>query len=437
MKRDSYNNRKFISKLIIGLIVILLLIIFVVIYGLHIRDKQEEINEEIISLIDEGIKDNRIEEVVEDLQSSYEFEIVVYFNDEKFSTFDSDYEYQRNNLDRDIINYEALNKAENYDYWIAIYNISFIQNLDSMLYIIVILSCFAVQILVLSMYVFFRKTIKPIETLYDGVVNITNDPYSADEEKQKQFNVELESLAKNIKLIGSNVAQEYNYLEKDIELYKQTIASKNDLVYSLVHELKTPLSILSAYVSEVESLELRNKMELKINDVVMQVKNIMQLYKNQELFEQNTEFDINYEIREIVKNFNPVLLENGIFINVNLKGETLINSNLIEFKLIINNAISNINSYAKKDSEVFIELEKTEKFIKITFENEVDNIKNVKFDKVFDLNFSSGNKNLKDGFGMYSIKKLARANNAEVKFYNKDELVCLEITYIMGSKNEA
>ena len=190
-------------------------------------------------------------------------------------------------------------------------------------------------------------------------------------------NDEIASLSKQIDSL--RLALMYN-IDKEAESRK----ANRDLIRTLSHDLRTPLTTLNGYL-EIIALQKGNQEMYqeyiqrslgKIEEIKELSNNILsyaQVYKEEEEIKNNT---ISYEI------WFPIIKENIDFMH--LKGfnftlddqtmESSIYGNIQLIKRIFNNLFSNISKYANKEEPVLISCMVNKNIVEITLINTKDKL---------------------------------------------------------------
>ena len=235
-----------------------------------------------------------------------------------------------------------------------------------------------------------------------------------------------------------------------MEVYKgrKEIAEKNNaliksydelesFVYSASHDLRAPLlSILGviklARVQKEKGLEQINYLDLIETSVVNLdkfIKNIINYYQNRKQETNLREIDLEMLVEETYANFRHYDIAEKINFLNEIPEKTIIYSDELRIKIILNNLISNAIKYHEPSLE--------EKFVNVTYtENSdtfviavQDNGKGISSDqqeKVFDIFFTGTNgRSIGTGIGLHIVKE------AIAKL---DGTISLESTEGVGSK---
>lgn len=155
---------------------------------------------------------------------------------------------------------------------------------------------------------------------------------------------------------------------------------KSELITSVSHDLKTPLTTIVTYVDLLKDNELNNETKKEYIDIIdrnsIRLKNLIN-----DLFDISkasagtvsldlVDLDINSLIKQIIFEFEPVLNERGIEIKYSANNEKVILSlDSLKTHRIFTNLFTNINKYALDNTRVYINIEDTDSSTVITLKN--------------------------------------------------------------------
>jgi len=258
---------------------------------------------------------------------------------------------------------------------------------------ILLISGLIFVLIMLGILLFMNKVLANLEEFSTHIKN--------EQEYNKKFNNEFD-----------DVVQSYN---TTIEKMKKLIKDRENFLHFIVHELKTPLSIISLNIdSKNELLSYSIKMlSNSYNDMVYFLKlkkaptNIQKIDLDKILLDR-----INY-FKEYAK-FNKKEIDYTI-------EKTCIEVDLLDIERLIDNNLTNAIKYSTS-KKIYIKLKNSI----LTFEND-GIIKNK--DKIFDKFYTT------NGFGIglnivdtivkkYNIKLTLKTDNKVVFEYNLKELIC-------------
>lgn len=180
----------------------------------------------------------------------------------------------------------------------------------------------------------------------------------------------------------------------DITEHKHDEIRKNDFIGMVSHELKTPLTSLSAYVQllQYKFKETDNDFTIQILDKVnVQLKRMSLMidgFLNVSLLESGKILlnKTNFNLVDLIKNMaeeNRIVLPSH-FIQVIGAEEMMVNADIEKIGNVINNLIGNAAKYSKKDSLIAIKCEILEGYVIVSVEDEGIGISEDDIPKLFD-----------------------------------------------------
>lgn len=172
---------------------------------------------------------------------------------------------------------------------------------------------------------------------------------------------ELDSSGKPLGMFGithditeMTIAQ--NELKLNNEELKKTNSELDRLVYSISHELRSPLTAMMGLFSLIEHKEMGNENDELLNLVKKSVFKMDETLKEMLDYSRNTRIPVKYEQVEMRGVIETAFEDNIYFDNnfsfdkqIKIKGGETFYSDAGRIKVIINNLISNSLKYGKKD----------------------------------------------------------------------------------------
>jgi len=268
-------------------------------------------------------------------------------------------------------------------------------------------------------------------------------------EKNLDFNINYESNNE----IGQ-LCQAFNDMK--IELQKSLVSQwrmeqeKLDMVESLVHDMKTPLSIISGYIELIESSNLTDneKFQKYISTIKTNIDRSFSFIRKIQYNDLNTNIkltciDIITFIKKKVENYNIISKQNNITITLNIdneqKFEKSIFINIENLERIIDNIMSNSFRYTPQNGHINITLKIDTKKVYLSIWNsgipfyisDIDNI----FNKAYrgSILNKKENPDLHAGLGLYIAKQLTEQNGGTIHAFNpKEGGACIEFNIKCG-----
>lgn len=214
----------------------------------------------------------------------------------------------------------------------------------------------------------------------------------------------------------------------DITEHKQDEIRKNDFIGMVSHELKTPLTSLSAYVQLLQRKfkETDNDFTIQILDKInVQLKRMSLMidgFLNVSLFESG-KISLNKTNFNLVDLINTVAEENRIvltshFIQVISSKEMIVNADIDKIGNVINNLIGNAAKYSKKHSLIAIKCEIKEGYVVVSVEDEGIGIKENDIPKLFERFYRVESPDTKTiagfGVGLYICAEIIERHQGKI-----------------------
>lgn len=278
----------------------------------------------------------------------------------------------------------------------------------------------AIIVLILTIIVSFlisKKISKPL-------VSLTN---TANEIKRGNYNIRsgIKTKTKEIDDLSFSI----NYLAESLH---QQEGLRKRLTSDLVHEIKTPLTILNNFIDafldgvwepDSEKLESCKEEILRLSKMVDNLKNIY-LLEESKLNLSKAEFNLSKFLSKIINTFTPIYQKKNIQISHSIVDNIIVFMDMDKIKQIIYNLLSNAYRYTDADGQVKVSLEKNKSNIIIkVMDNgigiEKEDIINI-FERFYRTDLSRARETGGAGIGLTIVKTLTEAHEGEI--YVESEL---------------
>ena len=206
-----------------------------------------------------------------------------------------------------------------------------------------------------------------------------------------------------------------------------SLTQKDTFIKYSVHEIKTPLSIISLNNQLREKTLGEDKYTKKINSAIKTLKNS---YEDMSFFISQNYIDYDKEIiniKELLKNrvdyFKSIAIEQGREISLEVNNDLFLNISKTEISRLIDNNLSNAIKYSKIKSTIKVELkENSLKFI--SQGKQIANTKAI-FEKYKRYDNSTGG----HGLGLSIVKDVALKNSISIDVSSKNGENIFEYTF--------
>ncbi|HEX8376356.1 MAG TPA: HAMP domain-containing sensor histidine kinase, partial [Pedobacter sp.] len=221
----------------------------------------------------------------------------------------------------------------------------------------------------------------------------------------------------------------YGYLLTIILRQKRLAEMKDDFVNNMTHELKTPITIISAAVEGMQSfnalqdkektnryLEISRKELNRLNDLVTKVLH-MASYEKKDIQLSKEKIEVNELINEIIESFKNHS-EKVLTIKFESSSVKYIEADPVHFRNAISNLIDNAIKYSDKQVDITIRCFSDEDYLSISIADKGIGIPSAQLSQIFEKfhRVSTGNlHNVKGtGLGLSYVKYVAEMHGGKV-----------------------
>ncbi len=203
---------------------------------------------------------------------------------------------------------------------------------------------------------------------------------------------------------------------------------QNRIIASISHDIKTPLTSIIGYSDLIEEDNLTKeeikKYNQKIYGKALHLKNVLATFddylinqKGQKL--KLTAIKIKDLVEEIEKDYKLELMNNGVelVIKTNIEKE-IIKLDIVKFKRIISNLISNSMRYLNENGCILIEITSDKDNFFFHFKDNGQGVDGKIIDKIFEPLFTTDNSRKISGLGLSICKEFVLMHEGSITGYN-------------------
>ena len=399
MKKKSISRKILIGLIFITTVNILTLGLWFLCNVEPMVNRKKALKKEIVT---KEIKDNyqSLDNLIFDLDNIKK-EKEITFSIEKEKTL-------KDKQDLYLFSKKVLINNESY-----IVNAYFYKNM-SILKLILELLAFQSILLTICMFLVFLfardKIIKPVNKIIDAIRNYKFGKKPEPVPAENEFAL---------------IQNEFVSLVDSLEEEKK---EQNRIIASISHDIKTPLTSILGYSNLIEEENLTKeeikKYNQKIYEKALHLKNVLATFddylinqKEQKL--ELTSIKIKDLVEEIEKDYKLELMNNGVelIIKTSLEKE-IIKLDIVKFKRIISNLISNSMRYLNADGEVLIEITSDKDNYFLHFKDNGPGVEEKILDKVFEPLFTTDNSRKISGLGLSICKEFVLMHGGSITGYN-------------------
>lgn len=232
----------------------------------------------------------------------------------------------------------------------------------------------------------------------------------------------------NLKADPSGTFSTFTGVVMDVTEQQLDEQRKNDFIGMASHELKTPLTSLTAIV-QVAHEKLKNNEDKflsgameKANTQVKRMSNMINSFLNvsrlesSKLYIDKSDFDMCRVIEEVVR--EAEITATGHRIQLHNSGPILVNADQEKMASVVSNLISNAVKYSPKGTNIEVKCEMRNNKVYVSVKDEGIGLAPDDKNKVFDRYFRAQNNNRNHisgfGIGLYLSAEIIRCHNGEI-----------------------
>ena len=287
----------------------------------------------------------------------------------------------------------------------------------------------------------FTKPIVELNVIAEKMSNLDfSQKYNSDGSEDEIDNLgksinamseKLEGTIKQLKIYNSE-------LEKDIEKRSKIDEMRKQFISDVSHELKTPISLIQGYAeglledvnTDDESRKYYSEVILdesnKMDKLVKQLLELMKLEYDNRLF-NNSIFDITGLIKEVIRKYNIIILENNIKVEFDFNNRINVNSDDFYIEQVVTNYITNAIRYSKpvKDKRIIrIKVRENKNKVRVCVFNTGENIAEEELEKIwgrfYKVDTSRNRENGGTGIGLSYVKAVMNNYQNDYGVENKE-----------------
>ena len=230
------------------------------------------------------------------------------------------------------------------------------------------------------------------------------------------------------------------HIQEIILFKKSKMAQLGEMIDSVAHQWKTPISIIKLYAEHSilllqsknkdikKVVEFQNKSILQINHLVNTIDEFKAFYKPVSVLE-------NIPIKAVIDS-TLILMKDELIrhtINTNIKGDTTSVFSIIpnEFKHILINLFNNSkDAFIKNDIDnriITLNIINDYKYSQLEIYDNAGGIPEDVLNHIFEPNFTTKNNEMGDGVGLYIVKKIIEKIDGKIEAQNTNDGVCFKI----------
>lgn len=280
--------------------------------------------------------------------------------------------------------------------------------------------------------------------MVDGLRSISK---SVEQMKEGNFDITLDLDGNDeVSVLARSVLEMSDEIKAMMEKQKRLEQEKDDLITSVAHDLRTPLTSILGYLDlilynqeismeeKVKYLTIVNKKSLQLKKLIEELFDYTRYSKNQ-MIPKKIKLDITKFMEQIVEEFYPSFYENQIEVCTNFSTKSIfIDADGDLLARAIGNILNNAVKYGADGKQIIITMKEVKSQIKISIINFGQIIPKEDIDKIFDRFFrveqSRSEKTGGTGLGLAIAKSIFELHEASVEVTSGEEGTEFLITFL-------
>lgn len=281
-----------------------------------------------------------------------------------------------------------------------------------------------------------RKMVDGIRSISRGVEQI----------KEGNFDIEFELKSNDeVTALAHSILDMSDEIKAMMEKQKRLEQEKDDLITSVAHDLRTPLTSILGYLDlilynqeisaeeKLKYLTIVNKKSLQLKKLIGELFDYTKYSKNQ-MIPKKVKLDITKFMEQIVEEFYPSFYENKIEVCTKFPNKSIyIDADGDLLARAIGNILNNAVKYGADGKQIIIAMKEVKSQIKISIINFGQIIPEEDIDKIFDRFFrveqSRSEKTGGTGLGLAIAKSIFELHEANVEVTSGEEGTEFLITF--------
>jgi len=259
----------------------------------------------------------------------------------------------------------------------------------------------------------YTETI-PIRRIMAGVEAITNGDFSY---RIEPFLFGSGSNAYNPIIAGINIMAE--------EL-SNTETLRTDFIANVSHELKTPLSTISAYCEILQDPSLsEEERALRVQTILRSVRNLSDLItnilrlnrlENQEINSRKEVYSLSNQVVECVLGFETKWEAKGLDINADIAEDVLVEGDSELLSIVWNNLLSNAIKFTEPGGRIGVEVKKSKDFVEVSVSDTGCGISSQTGKHIFDKFYQGDTSHATEGngLGLSMVKRIVDLHDGRI-----------------------
>jgi signal transduction histidine kinase len=213
-------------------------------------------------------------------------------------------------------------------------------------------------------------------------------------------------------------------VEQKTEDLNRLLKKQDSFIKHAIHEINTPLAVIMTHLDIYKMKFGENRYLSKIEAGTKIIANIYDdlsyMVKKERFNYEKESLNFSLFLKSRIDFFEEIALGNRHKILINIEEDIFIDFNKIELQRIIDNNLSNAIKYAKKESDIVVELKRVSKYILLKFKT--NSLKIEDTNRIFEAFHQVEVQQSGFGLGLEIVASICQKNSIEVEVKSDDEI---------------
>lgn len=198
---------------------------------------------------------------------------------------------------------------------------------------------------------------------------------------------------------------------KDIQALQDKQKSNKLMIYQWVHQLKTPLSVISLIAENHSGDEEYNKVLQSVKQIHYDLNQVLNMYQLESI-ENNfhsEKVNLHHMVKDCINELKSMFIENQIYPKLHIEENMYVYTDYKWIKFVLYQLLTNAVKYSDAGKCVFIFAKENKESITISIQDEGCGIEKSDINRIFNLFFTGQNGRMRkesSGLGLYMVKKI-------------------------------
>lgn len=228
-----------------------------------------------------------------------------------------------------------------------------------------------------------------------------------------------------------NNLENYNFiLREDNQYMKEYEQTRRMLLCNITHDLKTPLAVISSQVEMISTCKEQEKKDYYYKSAMEEIDKMskmlseviqMTIAEHNIISKKSQLTDISELITELCQNHNAYIKSRNLYLKKDIEPNLMLDTIKEYIEFVFRNYLSNAVQNARKNSEITVSLKEIATGIRLSVENQGENIPDDVKDKIWTQTFTTSPEGTKStGLGLYIVKEISLIEHTDCGFDNTE-----------------